>query len=195
MKWTGPDACAHSGSVRLRLYCSSIFHVKEHWMTQSAGGPHSSFQLIIQTRPDPFRLLLCVSTLLGKFSLWAKPHVYLALHMAAGLLSAILPAQHDKEWAKLLFQKNRRSHKASGVREVQQVLSWRKWRPPKSCISEGFCCRHPRSQKWESASIPHFDKQVSLILVGHRSRGHLTPRGAFAWVWLLKCLTGNSNSH
>ena len=65
---------------------------------------------------DHYKFLFCLPALLDKFAQSAEPHIYLSLHMAARLLSAVVAAKHEKEWAQLHSRHNRKSHKASDVR-------------------------------------------------------------------------------
>ena len=65
---------------------------------------------------DPYKFLFCLPAPLDKFAQSAEPHIYLSLHMAARLLSAVVAAKHEKKWAQLHSRHNRKSHKASDVR-------------------------------------------------------------------------------
>lgn len=97
-------------------------------MTQSAGGPHSSFQPIIQTESafQAWSLQVFYFFLFSLFILmvqsvaWAESHICLPLQMAAGWLSDVVTAQHLKRNEVSYWFKTDWLHdnilKASGIR-------------------------------------------------------------------------------
>lgn len=98
------------------------FPCKQLWMTQSAGGPHSSFQPIIQMESAIQAASLQISFVysLSRTSLHCELSVrfisYFTWQPDCYLLSWQHEEWHEKEWAQLLSQNNRKSHKASSMR-------------------------------------------------------------------------------
>lgn len=81
------------------------FHAEEPWMAQSAGGPHNSFQPIIQmgiaiqTRSLQVPLLSPWDGFTG----WASPGIYLTLQRAAKLFFCCLSSA---AWKRTSFPEN-----------------------------------------------------------------------------------------
>lgn len=122
------------------------FHGEEPWMAQSAGGPHNSFQPIIQMgiAIQTRSLQVPLPSPWDGFTGWASPGIYLTLRRAAGLFICCLSSA---AWKRTSFPESNTVTREGS--RANQVLSWREWRP----------CRQSRTGRkdWcaELASSPH----------------------------------------
>lgn len=138
----------------------TISIVKELWMTLSAGGPHSSFQPIIQMESAIHAGSLQVSFLSLRSpgqvcSVSRAEHLSRTSHGSRVVICCRGSATWKRTWLSCV-PKTTKSHKASGVRCSGCYRGGNDGR-------EGFYQWGIvlSSQEWESVSICHFERQLS----------------------------------
>lgn len=131
--------CVPLSLLHWATLCTISMQKNSKWHSQQVALTPNFNQLYrwrVPFRLDRCEFLFFFFTLLIKSAVWAEPHIHLTLHVAAGWLSAVMTALHEKRKRSAPLSKRRLIKTSSG----------RKWWPAKEFICERLCCRSRSSR-------------------------------------------------